>query len=128
MKDSTLFYERHIEKLKKEYYLQVCDFENEVECIDIPKADFIVVCYSHFKLLFDSLKQMNPTRNIKVIYITRPYSKMPFETQNSNVERFEYEMSKLGVDKYIKGANVNKNVENLWEWIVSEEVSELKRR
>ena len=127
VKESTSFYKQHVDVLKNEYGLKIYDFENEVEG-SVPQEDFIAVYHSHFKTLLDSLKHIHSNRNIKLIYITRPYSKTPFECQTGDVERFEYEMSKIGVDKYIRSANVNKNVENLWEWIVSEEVPELKRR
>jgi hypothetical protein len=126
VKDPTSFYERHITKLKNEYQLQVCDFENEVETS--ASQDFIIVEYANLKLLIDGYETIHSNRNIKVIYITRPYSKLPFEFQNETVQLFECEMFDVPMDKRIVGTNVNKNVELLWNWIVNEEVPELKRR
>lgn len=132
MKDPTSFYECHINKLKNEYQLQVCDFENEIKGADVPNADFITVTKHHHQTLIEALKQMHSDRNVKVVYITRHYSKMPFEIQkcylDCDFDEFECEMSKVEVHKYIKSASVNKNVEILWDWIVNEEVPELKRR
>lgn len=132
MKDPTSFYERHITKLKNEYQLQVCDFENEIKGVDVPNADFITVTKHHLQTLIKALKQIHPNRNVKVVYITRPYSKMPFEIQKCYLDcdfaEFEREMNKVDLHKSINGVSVNKNVELLWNWIVNEEVPELKRR